>query len=74
MISLFYIFLICTNISQADLPVGFERDISTKYYTHTIDFDRFIVLLSLMFIKYFLYFTLKYLGYGLRILFNLQMF
>ena len=36
------------------------------FHIHNIDFDSVIVLLFLMFIKYFSYFILKYLGYGLR--------
>ena len=59
----FMYFLICATISQADLLVEFSCQL---LHTHNIDFDRVIVLLFSMFIKYFCYFTLKYLGYGLR--------
>ena len=67
MISLFYIFLVCPTISEADLLVELkEISVPIISHTHNIDFDRLIALLFLMFIKYFCYFNLKNLGYGLR--------
>ena len=69
MTSLLYIFSNLCYYLKSRLPSWSKRDISVNYcaHRHNIDFDRRIALFFLMFIKYFGYFILIYVGYGFRL-------
>ena len=66
MISLFYMYFNLYYYLKSRLASWTNKKHQYQLlHIHNINFDSLIVVLFLMFIKYFCYFTLKYLGYEL---------